>query len=75
MSGIFWFGSLCLRRRRKLGADFEQCEKHAKKEEALEKLKGGAKFDEVAKEFSEDKARAGRLCGIGRRLVGFFADV
>jgi len=51
------------------------CEKHAKKEEALEKLKGGAKFDEVAKEFSEDKARAGRLCGIGRRLVGFFADV
>jgi len=36
-----------------------QCEKHGKKEEALEKLKGGAKFDEVAKEFSEDKARAG----------------
>ena len=35
------------------------CEKHSKKEEALEKLKGGAKFDDVAKEFSEDKARAG----------------
>ncbi|KAN0103272.1 FKBP-like protein [Hyaloscypha variabilis] len=38
-------------------------EKHAKKEEALEKLKGGAKFDEVAKEFSEDKARAGGALG------------
>lgn len=39
-----------------------QTEKHAKKEEALEKLKGGAKFDDVAKEFSEDKARAGNFC-------------
>jgi NIMA-interacting peptidyl-prolyl cis-trans isomerase 4 len=38
-----------------------QTEKHAKKEEALEKLKGGAKFDDVAKEFSEDKARAGKF--------------
>jgi NIMA-interacting peptidyl-prolyl cis-trans isomerase 4 len=37
----------------------DQCEKHSKKEEALEKLKGGAKFDDVAREFSEDKARAG----------------
>jgi len=37
------------------------CEKHSKKEEALEKLKGGAKFDEVAREFSEDKARVGTL--------------
>lgn len=36
-----------------------QCEKHSKKEEALAKLKDGAKFDEVAREFSEDKARAG----------------
>ncbi|RDL32111.1 putative Peptidyl-prolyl cis-trans isomerase pin4 [Venustampulla echinocandica] len=43
------------------------CEKHAKKEEALEKLKGGAKFDEVAKEFSEDKARAGGALGWKRR--------
>jgi len=43
------------------------CEKHSKKEEALEKLKGGAKFDEVAKEFSEDKARAGRFIGQLRR--------
>lgn len=36
-----------------------QCEKHAKKEEALEKLRNGSKFDEVAREFSEDKARQG----------------
>jgi len=38
----------------------EKCEKHAKKEEALAKLKEGVKFDEVAREFSEDKARQGR---------------
>jgi len=37
----------------------QQCEKFSKKEEALAKLKAGAKFDEVAKEFSEDKPRAG----------------
>ncbi|THX97413.1 hypothetical protein D6C81_07659 [Aureobasidium pullulans] len=36
------------------------CEKHAKKEEALAKLNAGVKFDEVAREFSEDKARQGR---------------
>jgi parvulin-like peptidyl-prolyl isomerase len=42
-------------------ADHIQCEKHAKKEEALAKLKAGAKFDDVARDFSEDKARAGRL--------------
>jgi len=35
------------------------CEKHAKKEEAVKKLNDGAKFDEVAREFSEDKARQG----------------
>jgi peptidyl-prolyl cis-trans isomerase NIMA-interacting 4 len=34
-------------------------EKHAKKEEALAKLNVGAKFDDVAREFSEDKARTG----------------
>ncbi|GAB7353129.1 hypothetical protein MBLNU459_g3667t2 [Dothideomycetes sp. NU459] len=33
------------------------CEKHAKKEEAVAKLNAGVKFDEVAREFSEDKAR------------------
>ena len=35
------------------------CEKHAKKEEALAKLSAGSKFDDVAKDFSEDKARQG----------------
>jgi NIMA-interacting peptidyl-prolyl cis-trans isomerase 4 len=37
------------------------CEKHGKKEEALAKLNAGGKFDEVAREFSEDKARTGVL--------------
>ena len=46
-----------------------QCEKHAKKEEALAKLKAGAKFDDVAREFSEDKARAGRLF-LGELCIG-----
>lgn len=36
------------------------CEKHSKKEEALAKLNAGVKFDEVAREFSEDKARQGQ---------------
>lgn len=35
------------------------CEKHSKKEEAVAKLNAGTKFDEVAREFSEDKARQG----------------
>ncbi|KAJ5748390.1 uncharacterized protein N7511_010086 [Penicillium nucicola] len=39
------------------------CEKHARKEEALEKLRNGTKFDEVAREFSEDKARQGGALG------------
>ncbi|KAI4261203.1 MAG: hypothetical protein L6R42_003596 [Xanthoria sp. 1 TBL-2021] len=39
------------------------CEKHSKKEEAMTKLKEGAKFDDVAKEFSEDKARQGGSLG------------
>lgn len=37
----------------------QKCEKHAKKEEALAKLNEGVKFDEVARNYSEDKARAG----------------
>lgn len=37
------------------------CEKHGKKEEALQKLRDGVKFDEVAREFSEDKARQGEF--------------
>jgi len=43
------------------------CEKHGKKEEALTKLKGGAKFDDVARECSEDKARAGGALGWKKR--------
>ncbi|KAF6222660.1 hypothetical protein HO133_000707 [Letharia lupina] len=39
------------------------CEKHSRKEEALTKLRDGAKFDEVAREFSEDKARQGGSLG------------
>ena len=39
------------------------CEKHSKKEEALTKLRNGAKFDDVAREFSEDKARQGGSLG------------
>ncbi|GLI81996.1 peptidyl-prolyl cis-trans isomerase pin4 [Penicillium ochrochloron] len=39
------------------------CEKHARKEEAMEKLRNGTKFDEVAREFSEDKARQGGSLG------------
>lgn len=35
------------------------CEKHARKEEALVKIREGTKFDEVAREYSEDKARQG----------------
>jgi len=39
------------------------CEKHSKKEEALAKLREGAKFDDVARVFSEDKARQGGSLG------------
>ncbi|MCJ1412658.1 Peptidyl-prolyl cis-trans isomerase pin4 [Ptychographa xylographoides] len=39
------------------------CEKHSKKEEALTKLRDGGKFDDVAREFSEDKARQGGSLG------------
>jgi len=39
------------------------CEKHAKKEEAIAKLNAGSKFDDVAREFSEDKARSGGSLG------------
>ncbi|KAK9487037.1 hypothetical protein V1527DRAFT_405057 [Lipomyces starkeyi] len=35
------------------------CEKYSKAMEAIEKLQGGAKFDAIAREYSEDKARAG----------------
>ncbi len=35
------------------------CEKQSKCLEALEKIKNGAKFDEIARQYSEDKARSG----------------
>lgn len=35
------------------------CEKQSKVLEALEKLKAGQKFNEVAATYSEDKARSG----------------
>lgn len=37
------------------------CEKHSNKEKALEALREGRKFDDVAREMSEDKARQGEL--------------
>lgn len=39
-------------------------EKHSKAAEALEKIKNGEKFDKVAMEYSQDKARAGGLLGL-----------
>ncbi|KAL7269527.1 hypothetical protein RUND412_007811 [Rhizina undulata] len=39
------------------------CEKHSKMEEVLKKLGEGAKFDQVAREMSEDKARQGGSLG------------
>uniref|UniRef100_A0A8P0SY17 peptidylprolyl isomerase n=1 Tax=Canis lupus familiaris TaxID=9615 RepID=A0A8P0SY17_CANLF len=40
------------------------CEKHGKIMEAMEKLKSGMRFNEVATQYSEDKARqgAGQKC-------------
>lgn len=39
------------------------CEKHARKEEAIAALNSGRSFDDVAREFSEDKARQGGNLG------------
>ncbi|KAK3301955.1 uncharacterized protein B0T15DRAFT_287575 [Chaetomium strumarium] len=39
------------------------CEKFAKSEEAMTRLKNGEKFDVVAREMSEDKAKAGGSLG------------
>lgn len=47
----------------------QQCEKHSKKEEALAQLAAGVKFDEVARNFSEDKARQGEYHSIMRALA------
>lgn len=52
------------------------CEKQSKALEALEKLKSGMKFDEVARQYSEDKARNGGDLGwmIRGSMVGAFQD-
>jgi len=52
------------------------CEKHSKVMEALEKIKGGAKFDDMARQYSEDKARAGGNLGWMTRgsMVGPFQE-
>lgn len=52
-----------------------QCEKHAKKEEALAKLNEGVKFDEVARQYSEDKARTGSSPSFLFIIYVFFCDI
>ncbi|KAH6624402.1 hypothetical protein B0J18DRAFT_428139, partial [Chaetomium sp. MPI-SDFR-AT-0129] len=39
------------------------CEKFAKSEQVIERLNNGEKFDAVAREMSEDKAKAGGSLG------------
>ncbi|KAK3380230.1 hypothetical protein B0T24DRAFT_614611 [Lasiosphaeria ovina] len=39
------------------------CGKHSRKEEALAKINAGESFADVAREYSEDKARQGGLLG------------
>ncbi|KAL6709327.1 Peptidyl-prolyl cis-trans isomerase pin4 [Coniothyrium glycines] len=39
------------------------CTKHSQKEAALARIRAGAKFDDVAREMSEDKARQGGSLG------------
>ncbi|CAG7644634.1 unnamed protein product [Allacma fusca] len=52
------------------------CEKQSKSLEALEKIKSGTKFSEVAAQYSEDKARSGGDLGwmIRGSMVGPFQD-
>ncbi|XP_062521390.1 peptidyl-prolyl cis-trans isomerase NIMA-interacting 4-like [Corticium candelabrum] len=52
------------------------CEKHSKAMEAMEKLRSGSKFDEVAAQYSEDKARRGGDLGwmVRGSMVGPFQD-
>ncbi|XP_061454264.1 peptidyl-prolyl cis-trans isomerase NIMA-interacting 4 isoform X2 [Rhineura floridana] len=52
------------------------CEKHSRVLEALEKLKAGVRFSEVASQYSEDKARQGGDLGWMSRgsMVGPFQD-
>ncbi|ORX52369.1 FKBP-like protein [Hesseltinella vesiculosa] len=53
------------------------CEKHGKIMEAMEKIKvDNMRFDKVAEQFSEDKAKAGGSLGWMTRggMVGVFQD-
>ncbi|XP_068105779.1 peptidyl-prolyl cis-trans isomerase NIMA-interacting 4 [Hyperolius riggenbachi] len=52
------------------------CEKHGKITEAMEKLKSGVRFSEVATQYSEDKARQGGDLGWMTRgsMVGPFQE-
>jgi len=52
------------------------CEKHSKATEALQKIQEGQRFDKVAQEYSEDKAKAGGSLGWMTRgsMVGPFQD-
>ncbi|KAF9512939.1 hypothetical protein BS47DRAFT_1485982 [Hydnum rufescens UP504] len=52
------------------------CEKHSKATEALQKIQEGQRFDKVAQEYSEDKAKAGGTLGwmVRGSMVGEFQD-
>jgi len=52
------------------------CEKQSKCLEALEKIKAGGKFNEIASQYSEDKARSGGSLGWMTRgsMVGPFQE-
>jgi NIMA-interacting peptidyl-prolyl cis-trans isomerase 4 len=52
------------------------CDKHSKIMEAMEKLKSGMRFNEVATQHSEDKARQGGNLGWMTRgsIVGPFQE-
>ncbi|EAO00217.1 putative peptidyl-prolyl cis-trans isomerase NIMA-interacting 4 [Trypanosoma cruzi] len=52
------------------------CEKHGRAMEALKKINEGSSFADVAREYSEDKARSGGDLGWKRRgeMVGPFQE-
>lgn len=52
------------------------CEKHSKATEAMTKIQEGQRFDKVAQEYSDDKAKAGGSLGWMTRgsMVGAFQD-
>lgn len=70
MLSFIWTLAVCLSLKWKVKNDFAflfwifqvrhiLCEKHGKCMEAMEKLKSGVRFSEVASQYSEDKARQG----------------